>query len=111
QPIILRFAHPDDSAAANRHSARLDGADGVEPVLKRVRGYDLRIKIRRSVDIVIVSGDAGRLQFARFNRSDLAKGDTTFHSDLSDLADDLEHAPQFLGATAHAPTVPSPAKA
>ena len=53
QPVEFRFAHADDAAAAHIHSGLLHGGDGVHAILKSVRGDDVRIVLRRSVDVVM----------------------------------------------------------
>ena len=51
---------------------------------------------------MIVGGNAGRLEFARFGRADFAKCDTNFHPERADFANDFQDALEFFGAVAHA---------
>ena len=69
---------------------------------KGVRGDDLGVILGRGVDVVIVSGDAGFLELARFGRAELAERDADFHAELADFADGAEHLLELRVALAHA---------
>src|SRR5437660_3269649 len=62
-------------ATAYRHPAALHCPDGIDPVLKGVCANDSWIKVRRGIDVVIVSGYAGGPEFLRFVIANLTKGD------------------------------------
>ncbi len=102
QAVVFRFAHADDAAATDGHPAFLHGGDGLEAITEGVGADDLRVKFRRRVDVVIVSGHPGGAEFARFDRTDLAERDANFHAELADFAHGLEHLLKLRCAIAHA---------
>lgn len=95
QTIDDRFSHADDPAAANRHSTFLDGGDRIQPIGKCVGADDFGVKLRRGVEIMIVSGDTGGLEFVRFHGTDLAERDTDFHTELAHGPNGLQHLLEF----------------
>src|SRR6195256_6762986 len=101
QSIVDRFAHPDNSPTANRHSALLHRCDCFQAIVKSVGADDLGIEFRRRVDIVIVSRDTGGLKLARLHRSDLSERDADFHAELADGTNGFEHALEFFRAVAY----------
>ena len=101
------FAQADDAAAAQRHAAALHGLDGVQPVLEGVRGDDLRVILRRRVDVVVVGGDARLLELRGLDVGKLAERDAHLHAQLRNLAHDVEHLLEFLRPRAH----PAPRRA
>ena len=62
--VLHTLAQAEYASAAERHLSSLDSLDGIESVLKGVGGYDVRVKLRRGVDVVIVGGDSGFLELA-----------------------------------------------
>ena len=51
---------------------------------------------------MIVRGNAGGFQFARFHRTDFTERDADFHPELAHFPHDLEDALKFFRAIAHA---------
>ena len=57
--IVLGFAHADNSAAADRDSRFSHRREGAQAVVVVARGDDLAVKLRRSIQIVVVGSQAG----------------------------------------------------
>src|ERR1022692_96294 len=60
--LLVGLAHPGDQAGARRQAALSGLADGVGPVLERVRAADVTVVAFRGVQVVVVGGRAGLLQ-------------------------------------------------
>ena len=56
----------------------------------------------RGVDVVVVGGEAGVLEFAGFDVAELAERDADFHAEFADLADGFEHGVELGIAVANA---------
>lgn len=73
-------------------------ADRVEPVLKRVRGDDRRVKFRTGVEIVIVGCDAGGFELPGGGWRQRTERDANFQAKLTDRPDDFENGFELPGA-------------
>jgi hypothetical protein len=60
--VFARLAHADDAAGTNLDAGLFQMADGLQPVLERVRGAGLREKAARAFEIVAVTFKPGFLQ-------------------------------------------------
>ena len=102
QPIVFGFAHADDPAATNGHTAFLHGGNGVEAVLKCMRAHNFRIKLGRSVEVMVVGRNASGFEFARFHGPDFSESNAHLHPELAYFPNDLQHALKLFRAIAHA---------
>ena len=102
EAVVDVFAEAENAAAADGHACLLCVADGAEAVVEGVGGDDVRVMLGRGVDVVIVGGDTGVFQLARFGLAELAERHTHFHAERGDVAHDVEDVIEFLGAAAHA---------
>ena len=100
ETVFGGFAEAEDAAATDRHAGVLHVADGFESVVVGVSGDDLGVELARGVDIVIVGGDSGFLEGFCFFGTELAESDADFHSEVGDVADDIEDLVEALGAAA-----------
>ena len=91
QAVFHRFTHAKDASATNLHPGALHRANGVEAVLKGVGADNLRIILRRRVNVVIVSGHPRLLELPRRIVAELAERHANFHPELADLPHRLEH--------------------
>ena len=80
----------------------LDGVDGVETVLKRVGGDDLRVEFRAGVEVVVVGGHAGGFELLRGLVGELAECNADLHAELADFADGFENGIEGVGPFADA---------
>ena len=101
EAILDGFAEAEDAAAADGHAGVLDVADGIEAILKGVGGDNVGVVFGGGVDVVVVGGDSGFLEFLGFRFSEFAEGDADFHAHVGDGADDVEDLLEPLGAIAH----------
>lgn len=53
-------------------------------------GDDFGVKFARGIDVVIVSSDASFLERFRLFGTELAEGDADFHTEIGDVAHDIE---------------------
>ena len=60
--VGARLAHADDAAGTNLDAGLFQIADGLQPIVERVRGAGLREKIARAFEIVAVAFHAGFFQ-------------------------------------------------
>ncbi len=91
EAVDFRFPHANNSATANAEARALDRANGIQTILEGVGADDFFVMLGRGVDVVVVGGEAGFLELAGLDVTELAEGNTHFHAKLADLAHGLEH--------------------
>ena len=91
ESILLRFAHPENRPATDGHSRLLHRANGAKAVLKRVGGDNVAIVFGRGVEVVIVGGDPCLFELAGGLIGELAESDTNLHTELFDVANDIQN--------------------
>ena len=64
-PVLLRFAHAEDAAAAHVDACVADGLQGLQPVVVGTGRDDLPVELRRRVEVVVVVVEAGVLELMR----------------------------------------------
>ena len=64
-PVLARFAHADDAAAADMDAGRAHVLQRFQPIVIGTGGDDLAVEIRRGVEVVVVIVEAGLFQLLR----------------------------------------------
>ena len=90
-PIARRLSDADDAAAADADTRVLHVLKRVEAILVGSRGDDLRIELLGRVEIVIVCGEAGRLEALRLFERQHAERRAHFHPERGNILHHLEH--------------------
>ena len=67
-----------------------------------MRTHNFRIKLGRSVEVMVVSRNAGGFKFARLHRADFTESNAYLHPELAYFPDDLKHALKLFRAIAYA---------
>src|SRR4029077_1038700 len=94
--------HADDPAATNGHTAFLHGGNGIETVLKCMRAHNFRIKLGRSVEVMVVGRHASGFKFACLHGTNFSESNAHLHPELAYFPNDLQHALKLFRAIAHA---------
>src|SRR6185503_438349 len=95
QPIKLGFSHSDNSAAADREIRLLNSSYRIEPIRVTVRRYNFRIILLRSIDVMVVGGDACFFELPSLTQAQLPERDTNLHTELTHPSHNLEHLLKF----------------
>ena len=67
-----------------------------------MRAHNFRIKLGRSVEVMVVGRNAGGFKFVRLHGADLTESDAYLHPQLAYFPDDLQHPLKLFRAIAYA---------
>ncbi len=94
--VLFRFAHAENSAAADGDSRFAHVRDGSQAVFVDARGDDFSVELGRRIEIVIVGGEPRFLQALGLRFVEHAERATDFHIQSRDAAHHFEHAVEFF---------------
>ena len=89
--VTARFAHTEDTAAADIDTGLADLVDGLDAVGKFAGGYHLVVILGRGIDVVVVIIQPGITQLGNLFIVEHAEGDTGLHAQILDPADHRDH--------------------
>src|ERR1039458_4354056 len=89
--IVIRLSKTDNAAAADCDSGLSHRGERPEAVIVITCSNDLAIKFGRSVEIVVVSGEAGVRQALGLCIVEHSERAADLHTELRDAADHLEN--------------------
>ena len=89
--VVFGFSEPDNSAAAHGDSGFSHGRKRAQAVVVIARRDDLPVKLRRSVQVVVVRGEAGFGQAFGLRIVEHSQRAANFHAKLCDTADHLQN--------------------
>lgn len=92
EAVEFTLTETDDTTAAHAHSRILHVGNCVETILEGVGRDDVRVMLRRGVDVVVVSGNTGFLQLMSLRAAQLAESHAYFHAEFGHATDAIEHA-------------------
>ncbi len=94
--IARRLSHADDAAAAHAEPCLLYVPQRIETLLVGARGNDLRIELRRGIQIVVVRGQSRGFQSLRLTGREHAQRRADFHAQRRHLLDHLQDGVERL---------------
>src|SRR5437879_6202049 len=103
--ILLGLAHTDNAAATNRNPGAPDGLNGAQTVFVAPSADDAAVKLGRSVEVMVVSGETRGGQAARLILGQHSQRAADFEVQARRLAaagltaynHNLDTSPEFYG--------------
>ena len=96
EAIFVGFAEAENSSAADGDTGFADARDGGEAIFINTRGDNVTVKVGRSVEIVIVSGEAGIFEARGLRIGEHAERAADFEIESGDAADHFEYGVEFF---------------
>src|SRR5574341_290878 len=106
KPIFSALTHADYAAAADCNPGASHAGERVQPFLIRARGNDLRIELRRGVEIVVVSGESCIRERLRLTFGQHPQRATRFHAEGAYTSDHFQYTRKRLAVRSVTPGGP-----